>query len=81
LAEAPFDWDLVRFASASLSEGMKTRTVEGLLLSPLLPRPWQKRIRDRFFTNTRLDTPARAAAAGFWYLHKKKQRKLQKPLQ
>jgi DNA-binding transcriptional ArsR family regulator len=48
LAEAPFDWQLVRFASASLKEALRLKA-----------------------TNTRLDTPARATAAGFWHLHEK----------
>lgn len=43
LAEDPFDWDLVRFASADFFSQNKLR----------------------------LDTPARAAAAGFWCLHEK----------
>jgi len=47
LAEAPFDWQLVRFASAFPDTGTR-------------------------YTGIRLDTPARAAAAGFWYLHNKK---------
>ena len=60
LAEAPYDWKLVRFASASLKEATKSMPVDEISL-PLLP--YFKK------TETRLDTPARAAAAGFWYLH------------
>ncbi|MEQ8755013.1 MAG: ATP-binding protein [Coleofasciculus sp. G1-WW12-02] len=48
LAEVPYDWKLLRFASEELSTRTKSRVVD---LS--------------------LDTPARAAAAGFWYLHEK----------
>ncbi|QWK11032.1 MAG: ATP-binding protein [Thermoflexus hugenholtzii] len=51
LARAPYDWNLVRFSSASLQEA--------LFREPKNPEP-------------RLDTPARAACAGFWYLHEKK---------
>ncbi|MBW4448733.1 MAG: AAA family ATPase [Spirirestis rafaelensis WJT71-NPBG6] len=68
LAEAPFDWRLVRFASASLKEALKSKFIEGIYL---LPSSWKERLQARFVTNTRLDTPARAAAAGFWYLHEK----------
>ncbi|NJK66554.1 MAG: helix-turn-helix domain-containing protein [Microcoleus sp. SU_5_3] len=68
LSENPYDWRLVRFASASLSEAMKSKLVEGLFFS--LPYPQQ--IQARFQTETRLDTPARASAAGFWYLHEQK---------
>ncbi|NEP62173.1 MAG: ATP-binding protein, partial [Symploca sp. SIO2G7] len=49
LAEAPYDWNLVRFASAPLYTLLNSG-----------------------FKDTRIDTPARAAAAGFWYLHEKK---------
>ena len=65
LSENPSDWDLVRFASASLSEAMKSEAVEGLFF--ILPYP--QRIKALFQTEIRLNTPARASAAGFWYLH------------
>ncbi|WP_017715251.1 AAA family ATPase [Kamptonema formosum] len=52
IAENPYDWQLVRFAS-----GYK-RPIIGLKKRELRP-----------------DTPARAAAAGFWYLHAKNARK------
>ncbi len=32
-------------------------------------RRWQQKLQARFVAETRLDTPARAAAAGFWHLH------------
>lgn len=74
LAEIPFDWQLVRFASASLSETLKLKAVKEF--SSLLP-PWQH-VQARLVTNTRLDTPARAAAAGFWYLYEKRLTKAMK---
>jgi hypothetical protein len=52
IAENPYDWQLVRFAS-----GYKR---------PII------RLKNR---ELRPDTPARAAAAGFWYLHAKNPRK------
>ena len=71
LAEAPFDWNVVHFASASFNESLKLRAVRGLFfLVSFFPESWQQRLVPRFST-IRLDTPARAAAAGFWYLHKK----------
>ena len=48
LAQAPFDWDLIKYTSAPLE-----------FVDPSL----------------RLDTPPRAAAAGFWYLHEEKSAK------
>jgi hypothetical protein len=65
LSEDPDDWNLVRFASASLSEAMKSAAIEGLFFI----LPYSQRIKALFQTETRLDTPARASAAGFWYLH------------
>lgn len=68
LAEDPFDWQLVRFASASLSAAIKARAVNGFFF---FLGPWRESLQSRFATEPRLDTPARAAAAGFWYLHEK----------
>ncbi|HBW57207.1 MAG TPA: ATPase, partial [Oscillatoriales bacterium UBA8482] len=51
LAEHPFDWNLVKFASAK---------------------------KDYTNKQPRLDTPAHAAAAGFWYLHEKEPEKATK---
>jgi hypothetical protein len=48
LAEVPYDWKLLRFASEKLSTSTQSNVV-----------------------NLSLDTPARAAAAGFWHLHEK----------
>jgi hypothetical protein len=68
LAEAPFDWDVVHFASASVSETLKSKAMDGL---SLLPSRWRRQLQERFITEIRLDTPARATATGFWHLHKK----------
>ncbi|MBR8840055.1 MAG: ATP-binding protein [Stigonema ocellatum SAG 48.90 = DSM 106950] len=70
LAEAPFDWHLVRFASASLSNSLISENLEQLWFLP-----WRQRWQEGLMTDTQLNTPARAAAAGFWYLHKKQPRK------
>ncbi|PAX45823.1 AAA family ATPase, partial [Brunnivagina elsteri] len=64
LAKSSDDFKLVFFASASLSENIKSLSLGYLFI----PSYW----RQRFFQiNVRLDTPPRATAAGFWYLHEK----------
>ncbi|MEH1898501.1 MAG: ATP-binding protein [Nostoc sp.] len=73
LAANPFDWNIVRFASASLDETLKSRFIKSFVSSLFffLPRSWREDLQARFNTDSRLDTPARAAAAGFWHLHEK----------
>jgi len=66
MAHERLDWDPVRFGSASLRNSLWHGTIDGLVLIPgRLRRRWQA----RFPVEPRLDTPARAACAGFWYLH------------
>jgi hypothetical protein len=66
MAHERLDWDPVRFSSASLRNSLWNGAIEGLVLIPgRLRRRWQA----RFPVEPRLDTPARAACAGFWYLH------------
>ena len=65
LSEDPYDWKLVRFASASLSGVMKSEAVAWFFILT----PWRQQIKAFFQTEIRLNTPARASAAGFWYLH------------
>ena len=69
LAESPYDWGLVFFASASLSGLFNSSAVKGFLS---FPPHWGQRLQAGFVADIRLDTPARAAAAGFWHLHEKK---------
>jgi hypothetical protein len=66
LATNPFDWELVRFSSVSLSTYLKFRFIDGLIL----PKFVQQRLLKNLSIEPRLDTPARAVAAGFWYLYK-----------
>jgi len=66
LAEAPFDWNLIRYSSASLSNAFKEQFVDGFFY---LPRSIKRRLLARINTHMRTNTPARATAAGFWYLH------------
>lgn len=72
LAENPFDWKLVRFASVSLNEYLKSEAVTAFFIFLL---PLRQRLEDSLLLDTRLDTPARAAAAGFWYLHEQEPEK------
>jgi hypothetical protein len=70
LAEAPFDWQIVYFASASLDEGLKSKVLESLVsFVSYFPDSWQKSPSNS--TNTCLETPSRAVAAGFWHMRKK----------
>ena len=64
LASQPYDWDAVRFNSASLSQALGAEFLKYFFILPLRRR-WVSRLN----TDLRLDTPARAAAAGFWFLH------------
>lgn len=68
LADQPFDWDLLRFGSADLKNQLWHETIDGLFY---FPARWRRRWQSRFPAELRLDTPARAACAGFWHWHKK----------
>jgi len=66
LANTPFDWNLVAFGSTSLYNALWDTAIENFFIVPgRIRRRWQ----ERFPTESRLDTPARAACAGFWLLH------------
>ncbi|MBY5310423.1 AAA family ATPase [Aphanizomenon flos-aquae CCAP 1446/1C] len=69
LSETTYDWKLIHFASAALNEELKSRAIDGLFF---LPSSWKTRLQNNLNTDTRIDTPSRAVAAGFWYLHKKR---------
>ncbi|MBE7380523.1 MAG: hypothetical protein F6J95_003810 [Leptolyngbya sp. SIO1E4] len=64
LAEHPYDWNLVRFTSASLPNALQAKFLDRFFILPLRRR-WVSLIN----CNLRLDTPAHATAAGFWLLH------------
>jgi hypothetical protein len=66
LSQQPLDWGIVRFASASWRDELQSNFVNSLFI---LPGFLKKRLTHNFSLEPRLDTPARAAAAGFWYLH------------
>lgn len=77
LAQNPYDWNLLRFASASIEAELKSNFMETLVNFPLfffIPKNCKQRVKDKFIADIRLDTSARSTAAGFWYLHEKKTR-------
>lgn len=66
LAEAPYDWNLIRFCSASLPDTSKTQMINEC---QILPAAWKRRITVRWDTSLRLAAPTQAIAAGFWHLN------------
>lgn len=72
LAESPYDWQLVRFATVPLADALWSTAIDGIFL---LPSAIKRRLKARLRLNPRLDTPAHAAAAGFWFLHKEEPNK------
>lgn len=66
VAKDPYDWNLLRFASAPLVNGLIKETIEG---SIILPKRLERHLEARYSMELRLNTSARAACAGFWYLH------------
>ncbi len=67
LAAMPYDWNMIRFGSASLV-AMIEREIVGSSAS-FVPKTGRVKIKRRFPLRT--DTPARAACAGYWLMHKK----------
>lgn len=67
LVDNCWDWDLIRFGSASLRATIMAKFINGLFILGPLRRRWQA----RYSTAPRLDTSARAACAGFWLWYKK----------
>ncbi|MEM9272575.1 MAG: ATP-binding protein [Cyanobacteria bacterium P01_F01_bin.143] len=67
LAQKPYDWKLVGFASASLSQALQSENNMGLLFFRYINEPLSPPLR----VSLRLDTHSRATTAGFWYLHEK----------
>jgi AAA ATPase domain len=66
LAQQPFDWNIVKFASASWSDKLKFEFVDGLFIIPSFVK---RKLTRNLSLELRRDTPARSAVAGFWYLH------------
>ncbi len=61
------DWDVLRYSSAPLVNRLKMEAID---IIPIFSRSWKHRLKARYPTDLRLDTPARAVCAGFWHLHK-----------
>ncbi|MDB9481439.1 AAA-like domain-containing protein, partial [Dolichospermum circinale CS-537/05] len=74
LAETTYDWKLMYFTSADFPDVSEKRSTR-LDIYPYAPDYYSEVTRVSKKTNTRLDTPSRAAAAGFWYLHEKQPNK------
>lgn len=66
LVEDTFDWNLIRFNSASLPNALRNTGISFITLES-----WRQRWPNLFNGSLRLDTPARAACAGFYHLHRK----------
>jgi hypothetical protein len=68
LTDGPYDWKLIRYGSASLDNELRENAISGFFL---LFSMWRRKRRRKFrySADLRLDTPARAACAGFWYWH------------
>ena len=67
LTETIYDWELIHFTSAALNDNLISRAIDDFIL----PFPGKQRLKGNLNTDTRIDTPYRAVAAGFWYLHEK----------
>ena len=75
LSKNPYDWKLICFISLSLGYALELELINNFLFFPwffFIPINWKKKVKDKFISNIRFDTPSRAVAAGFWYLHEKK---------
>ena len=68
LVESPHSRELVKYLSASIEDRLRYDAINELSIFPLfLKNHFSKKID----VNLRLNTPARAAAAGFWYLQER----------
>ncbi len=89
LAENPYNWNIVRYASAPLHTAGYTAVLDGLFPRMQIDRSkfstlnrflalfefaWRQMV-SYYGSRLRLDTPARAVAAGFWLLYEGQPRK------
>jgi hypothetical protein len=70
LVDKPYSWDLVRFGSASLRNGLWRQAILGLL--PFGAINLRRRWQGKYPIEPLLAGPSRAACAGFWYWHEAK---------
>lgn len=68
LAQKPFYWNLLHFGSTSLKATMWNISINSTFF---LPGRIKRAIQKRFDTSLSLATPAQAACAGYWSLHRK----------
>jgi len=66
LIASPYDWDLIRFCSASLRDAMWLSALDVIFF---VPRDFKQPLAERFNAELRTDTLPRAVCAGFWLLH------------
>jgi hypothetical protein len=66
LSDSLYDLQLIKYVSASISYQLRQQMIQGFsfFLDPFNIKGVRKE-----FSLPRIDTPVRAAAAGFWYLH------------
>jgi hypothetical protein len=69
LIETTNNWDLIHYIFANYFDNIKSRISNDLYISL---SSWKKKLQTNLNTDTCLDIPYRAVAAGFWYLHKKR---------
>ncbi len=67
LSDTIWDQEIVKYASVSLNAALKTEFINKLVI---LPGFIKRRILKQINTNFGLNSPTRAAAAGFWSLYK-----------
>lgn len=89
LAEKPYNWNVVRYASAPLNTATYAAVLDEVFIRTqinnfkfstsnhllALRESLGRRMLARYGSRLRLDTPARAVAAGFWLLHEGQPRK------
>jgi len=61
-------WEILKYGSVSLKDEILDTGFNSFFL---IPQRFRQQIRARFIVTPRLDTPVRAACAGFWLLHLK----------
>ncbi len=67
LADSPYDWQLVFLGSVPLSSLLCHDALGGFILLPKMSR---QKLQKYWDISLRMDSPARAACAGYWRLYK-----------
>jgi AAA ATPase domain len=66
LTSTIFDWEVIKYTSASLNTNLKYKLINSLILVPKFAK---NRLTNHLSLGLQLNSPYRATAAGFWYLH------------